>query len=300
MIFITENLNFAEGDLARPLEISDNCPEIIKLIRLFSGTVKVVTSREGQEDEIFITNRNYIRPDQEVTSNNSTIIAQYIFDEIPDQQEFLNIIRRVRGKNHSFYNSLCNELSLCLLSVAKDRFTESFLFLYRSLERMSAACPLIYSSRQNDFRTAHSFLSGIYRDEKAPGELGLLQSFLVDYAKENNDFAEANLDIAIPDWGGSFAGEFYRQWRDVIQREASYAAIDPDEGIIRCPYPKVASLIVTVRNRSFHNLSGQKNLDLFRLMGSDPLFSMLMPHFLQWTAYVFLDFARWQIASVRV
>ncbi|TKW64289.1 MAG: hypothetical protein DI616_18520 [Paracoccus denitrificans] len=300
MIYIAELHNLEEGDAARPLQISESSPEIIKLVRLFSGTTQLVMSAEGQEDETFFAGQNYIRPDQEITSGNLNIVAQYIFDEVPGQEELVDILRRLRGKNHSFYRDLCGEFCLCLLSMGNNRFTEAFLFLYRSLERMSAACPLIYSSRQNDFRTAHKFLSGIYRDEKSPGELGLLQAFLKEHARDNQDFAEATLDIAVPNWGGSFASEFSRQWRDVVEREVPPASIDLDAGEIRCPYPNVASLIVTVRNRSFHNLSGQKNLDLFRLKGSDPIFSVLMPHFLQWTAYVFLDFARWQISSLRV
>ena len=300
MIHIADLHNLDEGDAARPLQISESSPGIIKLVRLFSGTTQIVMSAEGQEDEIFAANRNYIRPDQEITSENLSVVAQYIFDEPPEAKELTDILMRIRGKNHSFYQDLCGEFALCLISMESKRFTEAFLFLYRSLERMSAACPLIYSSRQNDFKTAHKFLSGIYRDEKSPGELGLLQAFLREHANDNQNFAEATIDIAVPNWGGVYASELSRQWRDVIQREVPVAPLDEVSGEIRCPYPDVAKLIVTVRNRSFHNLSGQRNLDLFRLMGSDPLFEILMPHFLQWTAYVFLDFARWQISSLRL
>ncbi len=300
MISIVENLDFGDNHPASPLKISEGCPEIFKAIRLLSGTVKLVASYEDADDVEVIADKNYVRPDQEIRNENSPDLISYIFEETPDLDEFLRILRNMRGRNHSFYKSLCDELSLCIFAMKNERHTEAFLSLYRSLERMSAACPLIYSSRQNDFKTAHTFLSGIYKDEKSPGELGLLKAFLSDYAKENQDFQVATLDVPIPNWGGAFAVELTRQWRDVIEREASYARIDTETGIITCPFPKVASLIVTIRNRSFHNLSGQKNLDLFRLMGPEPLFSVLTPHFLHWTAYVFLDFARWQISSVRL
>lgn len=300
MIDIADLHNLDAGDAARPLQISSNSPGVIKLVRLFSGTTQIVWSEEGRENQVFAADRNYIRPDQEITGDNLSIVAEYLFDEIPETEELTNILMRIRGKNHSFYQDLCGEFSLCLVSMASNRFTEAFLFLYRSLERMSAACPLIYSSRQNDFKTAHKFLSGIYRDEKSPGELGLLQAFLKEHSNDNQNFSEATLDIAVPNWGGAFALELSKQWRHVIQREVPVAYLDQGAGVISCPYPDVAKLIVTVRNRSFHNLSGQINLDLFRLMGSDPLFEILMPHFLQWTAYVFLDFARWQISSLRL
>ncbi|WP_375263523.1 hypothetical protein [Palleronia sp.] len=302
MIFLKESLDLDANHSAHPLMITDKCPEVFKIIRLLSGAVEIVMPREGEEEEdkIVVAHKNYIRPDQQINNENSSLLVSYIFDEAPEQQDFRNIALHARGRNPSFYKSLCDELSLCVFSTECDRYTEAFLFLYRALERMSAACPLIYTSRQNDFRSAHDFLSGLYKDKKSPGELGLLRNFLVEYSKGSPNFNAATLDIPISNWGGDFATELARQWRDVIQREAAFATIDSETGIITCPYPKVASLIVTMRNRSFHNLSGQKNLDLFRLKGAEPVFSVFVPYFLQWTAHVFLDFARWQISSIRL
>lgn len=299
MLSIVEAFSLAEGDPGAPLLLSNESPEIYKILRLLTGTAQLQFQLGDTEVDLLRPTENYVRLDHNINENSIIQVFDYIYDERPEAAEIVSNLRGIRGKNASFFSELREELSLCVLSIEKSRYTESFLMLYRALERMSSACPLIYVSRQHDFKSAHSFLGGMFKDGKNPGELGILKSFLTDYAKDNDDFKNATLDIPIPDFGGDFAVELSRQWGDVIQREAPYATLDKDTGVISCAYAQTSSLIVTLRNRTFHNLSGQRNFNLFRLGGSDPLFQLFVPYLLRWTAYIFVDFARWQLSSAR-
>ncbi|MDT8873508.1 hypothetical protein RAA17_26220 [Komagataeibacter rhaeticus] len=299
MISISEKFNMQPGGPAFVMSLTEQSPDVVRLLRMLSGSATLVVRAEDASDDIYELSENYIRPDHNISAANLSEVLDYIFDEVPSPQDLETIFAAMRGQNRGFYKDMREELSLCLLLVAQSRNTEAFLLLYRILERMSAACPLIYASRQRDFRSAHEFLSGIFSDDKLPGELGILQKFLKNYATENNDFSDLSLEIPIPNWG-AFATEFAHQWKNIICREASFATLDDENGVISCPYKKVASLIVTIRNRTFHNLSGRSNVNLYKLGGPDMIFSLVMPYFLTWMAYVFVDFARWQISAVRI
>ncbi|AYO77454.1 hypothetical protein [Sphingobium yanoikuyae] len=299
MIEIAEKWNPLEVDTPTAIRLQDPTPEIVKIIRLLCGTACLIRRVNGMEDVLVELDTNFINPSHQHSADNLTDILDYFFDERPDDAEILQIFQAISTYNRKFYVDIRNEISYCLFALSSDRATEAFLFLYRVLERLSSACPLIYISRERDFRTAHSFLAGIFTENKTPGELALLQSFIKNYADSEEMFRENSIDFAIEDLASEPSQEMIRQWKNVIRKEVPHLIIDEDLGVITCKFKDAVSLIVTIRNRCYHNKSAHVNFNLTKIGGSEPLFKMVMPKLMYWFSYLFIDFAKWQITAAQ-
>lgn len=293
---ISERWGPSSGSCFQCISLTEDTPELIRIIRMLAGTTRLEDVRSGGKAQILKV--NYIRPDVPI-SRPSRIndVLNYLFDDLPTEVELVELLRAVDPKNRAFYKDVREELSFLLLAMCGGRYTEAFLFLYRILEGISIACPLIYASRTTEFRGAHDLLSSFFNGGKSLGELALLQKFLDQYAHSNEIFRDNSIDINLVDVRGQFASELMRQFREVIAREVSSIKIDNDLGKITCPFKDVGSLIVTVRNRAFHNKQSQKNMSLAKLGGSEPLFKTLMPPFIHWLSNLFIEIARWQLSS---
>ncbi|NNH56058.1 hypothetical protein HLI01_04350 [Rhizobium laguerreae] len=291
---MVEKFDVPAGSCSPSLLLGSEPPEIIKILRLLSGTTHL--RNDGTDEILYEANKNFINPDDNITSNGIDRILDYIFEERPDEAEIISIFRKISALNKGFYIEILGELGFLLKSLGEKKFTESFLYTYRILERISAACPLIYVSNDKDFRNAHNFLSSIYDEKKAPGELGMLQKFLQHYTGLNDGFARATLDFPLGELGDALAAELIDELKKIVLPEVKTLVIDEETGTFSVPFKDVGSFVVTVRNRTFHNLGARANFNLSRIGGSEPLFALLVPNLLYWFSYVFVDFAKWQLS----
>ncbi|MDQ0321146.1 hypothetical protein QO002_003284 [Pararhizobium capsulatum DSM 1112] len=292
---MVEKFEVPVGSCSPSLLLASEPPEIIKILRLLSGTAHL--RDDGTDEVLYEANQNFINPGDDIALDEIDRILDYIFEERPDEDEIASLFRRARILNKGFYIEILAELGFLLKSLGEQKFTESFLYTYRILERISAACPLIYVSNDKDFRHAHSFLSSIYDEKKAPGELGMLQKFLQHYTGLNEGFARATLDFSLAELGDDLATALIDEFKTIILPEIKTLVIDEENGIFSVPFKDVGSFVVTVRNRTFHNLGARANFNLSRIGGSEPLFALLVPILLYWFSYVFVDFAKWQISK---
>lgn len=293
---VVEKFDVPAGSCRPSLLIETEPPAIITILRLLSGTAYV--SDERSDEVYYLAEKNFINPDDNIDEREIDRVLDYIFEERPEEDDLKQIFRRVGVLNRGFYTDILGELTFLFKSLSRENYTESFLFIYRILERISAACPLIYISKEKDFRSAHSFLSSIYDENKAPGELGMLQKFVHHYAGMSEGFGRATLDFSLAEVGDDLAAEILRQFRILVNPEVKSLSIDETNGTFSIPFKDVASFVVSVRNRAFHNLGARANLDLSNLGGSEPLFALLVPVLLYWFSYIFVEFAKWQISGV--
>ncbi|NSY19072.1 hypothetical protein [Neorhizobium sp. AL 9.2.2] len=292
---IVEKFEVPPGSCSPSLLLDSDPPEIIKILRLLSGTAHL---RNDETDEIlYQAQKNFINPGDDITLDGIDRILDYVFEDRPTEPELIALFRKAGILNKGFYIEVLAELGFLLKSVGDGKFTESFLYIYRILERISVACPLIYISNEKDFRTAYSFLSSIYEDKKAQGELIMLQRFLQHYSGLNDSFAGATLDFSLAELEGDLAIELIDEFKTIIVPEVKSLVIDEENGTISVPFKDVGSFVVTVRNRTFHNLGARANFNLSRIGGSEPLFALLVPTLIYWFSYVFVDFAKWQISK---
>jgi hypothetical protein len=299
MIILSEKWNVKDRGIGKLVHLSETLPEILKTIRILAGTV-VLTYEFGGESRGIRLRENYIRFDEEIKYGHLDDIFPYIFEDgIPDENELAKIFDSIKYLNIEFYREVRQEISYAVFSLEKERFTESFLYLYRTLERISAACPLLFVSREVDFRAAHSFLNGFFLGSKMPGELKILDNFLKNYSKRNEMFRDAVLEIKMPDNGNFMNKEIFEQWNLIKEEGKLDLYIDDEFGVISCPYPDVPSLVASIRNRVFHNEGGRRNVSLAKIGGSEPFFKICTRPILRWFSYLFVDFAKWQIDAAQ-
>ncbi|CAN7634247.1 hypothetical protein LJR030_001734 [Rhizobium sp. LjRoot30] len=294
-IKITEKFDPQDISCSPSILIENDPPEIIKIIRILSGTAHL--RNDATDEIIYGGDRNFINPGDDISSADMDRVLEYIFEVKPEEAEISSIFRKASILNRGFYRDILSELLYLMKSLNKENYTETFLYTYRILERISAACPLIYVSGERDFRSAYSFLSSIYDDKKSPSELVMLKKFLQHYASQNDNFSQATLDFELSGLENEFATDLVSEFRTIILPEVSTMVIDEANGKITIPFKDVGHFVATVRNRTFHNQGLQANINLPRIGGSEPLFALLVPVLLYWFSYVFVDFAKWQLSK---
>jgi|GEM_PF-3469133 len=294
-LVLAEKFVTPAGGCSPLLLLEQNPPDIVRILLLLSGAA--VVQDATTDDRLYSGQTNFINRDHDVEALGLDTILDYLFDERPENAELSAIFNRLASRNRGFYAEILEELPLLLKALDDQHFAECFLYLYRLLERISVACPLIFASRENDFRGAHSFLASMFDNKSAPGELGTLKKFLHRYSQNNTIFNRATLDFDISAYDADFSAELFSQLRGNVVNELTSVEIDDDLRTFSVPYKDVSSFVVSVRNRAFHNASDQRNFRLGRLGGARELFGALVPSLLVWFAYVFVDFARWQIAG---
>lgn len=297
MISVSEKWAVRDRGIGRLVHLAESPPEIIVIIRILTGTVSLNYEFNGSFKKINLY-ENYIRHDEKIKYGRLDHIFQYIFEDLPSESDLSRLINSIKYLNMGFYRELRQEISYAVFSLNTGRFTESFLYLYRTLERISAACALIFVSREIDFRSAHHFLEGIFSEaKKMPGELKTLENFLLVYSKKNEMFRDATLEIPMFDFDPDLQKRFADQWSIILDK--CRAEFDSDSGSIRCKYKDVSNLVISIRNRSFHNEGGRKNIDFSGIGGSEPFFGMCVEPILRWFSYLFVDFAKWQIEAAQ-
>jgi hypothetical protein len=294
-LVLAEKFVTPAGGCSPLLLLEKNPPDLIRILRLLSGAAIVWDA--ATEDCRYLGKTNFINRDHDVEALGLDTILEYLFDERPEEAELTAIFSRLASRNRGFYAEILEELPFLLQSLDDENFAECFLYLYRLMERISVACPLIFASRENDFRGAHAFLASMFDSKSAPGELGTLKKFLHRYSEKNNTFNLATLDFDVSGYDEEFSTELFSQLRSNVVNELNSVAIDDERRTFSVPYKDVSSFVVSVRNRAFHNHSDRQNFRLGRLGGAQALFGALVPSLLVWFAYVFVDFARWQIAG---
>ena len=81
-------------------------------------------------------------------------------------------------QNQKFFERLTQEFNNYYFYQNRRSFTTAFAFIYRILETISYAFPLIYATKTNDFRGTYTLLKDYMSGNKDKGELGFFKSFI--------------------------------------------------------------------------------------------------------------------------
>ena len=133
------------------LKVSENSTlDLLLILRLLNGTLKVTRSH----DNAFVKQRDsYFDPNnQKYNLHNWQHKFPAIFGEqntASDLNDFL--LCSTTRQNKKFYENFLYELSSFFIHKKQKSHTAAFIHLYRSLEYISYAFPMIYASRANDF-----------------------------------------------------------------------------------------------------------------------------------------------------
>src|SRR5262245_38924997 len=148
---ITETLPAASFvDETIILSVSENTPAIVLLLRglIGSTTIKHLFTHTQFNQEIdyldLVGSKGGIAPLER--------LKNYISIDLTIE-EFASYFTspQLRHKNVDFFKRLNNEFNNFHYYSHKESHTTAFLYLYRILESVSYAFPLIYASKTNDF-----------------------------------------------------------------------------------------------------------------------------------------------------
>ena len=113
-------------------------------------------------------------------------IAKYISDEISSDDLVKALSnRRLSYKNSGFYIELYNELASMHIAYMEGEFFKSFIHIYRILERISYAFPMIYARKSSDFSKSYGLLKS-FLETKDTGELGFFKNALSVIYKDDD------------------------------------------------------------------------------------------------------------------
>jgi hypothetical protein len=256
-------------------------------LRLITGSANV---QDRSNDQVFPLTNNELRVGRSRSANPVRILST-VFDNALSLEEYINFIQTVGIRNTNFFTKLRDEVLLSLLAKRKRRFTESFLYLYRVLELVSVAFPMLYATTHKDFYDVHNFLKSLLSTDK-DGDLRILQKAIPHISKGGGldalsmEFSVAGYDL---DYVSALKGQLNAVVRPHVQ---GFEFEDQGEILFRVPFDSAPSLMVTVRNRMFHMKIAEKNFMLGHLGGSERICEMCVNEMLYWFALTYSELVR--------
>lgn len=281
------------GTAEHALLLKSNPGPLVEILRLLAGTTRLQNS-----DNLTYTycRNNFIKPGKQISREGLGELLSYIFEEAPSADEVKTQLRNLRGRNIPFYTDVRDETLLTLFEIGRERYTNSFLHLYRVLERLSVACPLLYLNQEGDFRKSHCFLVTLGMGEKDT-ELLILNRFLERLSDKNDNLRNLRIDHSFYEFETDYADRLKAELRrcGILER---INAEEVDDGYkISIQFKDMPKFIAGVRNRLLHNQSGQKNFKISELGGTDQLCRFVVAPGLHWLSQIVVEITRWQLDS---
>ena len=171
----------------------DSDSSILNIFRVISGTINV---KDTYKNKIYKLRSNHL---QFPTKTNTTISVKSIIDNFPQEIQIkdLNKYFQKAKSNVKFYKSIETELLKCVIAFEENRSLESFFYLYRIIEGISYAIPLIYVSKKSDYNKTYNDLQSYFGKDK-DGELNFFKRFVSETFKDE-DFYKSNIKINLLD-----------------------------------------------------------------------------------------------------
>jgi len=271
----------------KPFGLYSEGVAIHEILRLLTGSINLF---DKQHDSLIELDENELRADFTRASDPELIRAALFSDEI-NLDEYRHFVISASAENKVFFTQLQNELVLCLISKKRGNSTEAFLYLYRILEFISLAFPMLYASTQRNFKRSHDFLKSLLENER-DGDLKILSRALPFIASQNElnlvkfDFSISGLEIPL-------VKEIKKQLESKVRPQVKDMEFEQEGDILfRVGYNNIPSLFVSVRNRMFHYKIGEPNIDLGDIGAADRICDMCVPELIRWFALTFAEVVR--------
>jgi hypothetical protein len=285
--------SFNENTL--PFSLANNPTAKITLLRGITGSLRLKHTISQIE---FDQNIDYLDPNFENQGQDIFERLRLYISEDISSEELGSLFkeRRFLFQNQQFFERLSNEFNNFYYYNHKGSHTTAFAYIYRILETISYAFPLIYSSKTSDFKGTYNFLKDCFSGNKDKGELGFFKSFIK--VVFGNDPAE-ELSITIPILGNNeeIQKSFFDAFKKACPDEEIYDLTDEDEPrTISVKFTHFSSFIICLRNRFFHLLnSGQPNLQSDDILDADLFFQMVNKGSIYWLSVVLIEILKHNI-----
>lgn len=192
------------------------------------------------------------------------------------------------GINRNFYKEIFFEFSNYFTCMKNKNFVNGFVHLYRILERISYALPLIWASKSKDFYGTFSKLKEFFqnKDTKELGGLKLfIKGFVDPYLAITTDF---NIISINQDW----QKEYFMSIKN-----AAIKAQGSNTPLIETPFNRISiknediiGFIIEIRNKYFHALTGANaSFTSKNIMCTDEFFEIINEPCINWLAFLIME-----------
>jgi hypothetical protein len=279
------------GALPECLRIKRNCSSEVLLLRLLSGTLDF----KNTINNIEISQRNnYTLTD---FSSNSRISAKLLKDifVIDGAKIKKTKIEEYYGRahhrgNNTFFENLLLEFCNYFYQTKRENNAMAFLHLYRSTELISYCFPLHFAAKTKSYKSSYNSLKGFFT--KVDGELSFFINFVNEHLFKSNPILDIDLDIIISQPNTELQEQYYRALKKLCDKNSKIITKSetfPTQIVIS--RRGLTRLIIDLRNRYFHLLSGDYN-DNFSssdLAEVDLFYKNVNDIILNWLALVYVE-----------
>ncbi|TPW24231.1 hypothetical protein FH712_09955 [Marinobacter nauticus] len=258
--------------------------ELLVILRVLSGTADIVHKNSG----IRIKQRkNYFSTDLKSYNSHWPKRFPKIISSEHKASDIASYVENNKRLNRRFYKNVLLEISNFILQTEKGSHTSAFIYIYRLLENIAYAFPLIYVSKTNDFSKSYDYLKNLMDENRTGGEKDFLKKFIEVLYKDDPQ-SEATFDFDIKARSESDQKKIFEMLYQLCKKDMlGDATLSPRTLSIR--FTEVGSFLINIRNRFFHfSNNGQKNIDSETLYDSDYVFSLINCQFMQWISNIFM------------
>lgn len=257
-------------------------------LRLLSGTCQILNSETEEEVEV---KTNFLKsPYEENTDNSLDFLDEY--QEGLRCSDYNNHLAARRNTNRIFYQEIFDELAVSACAAEKRHGTISFLHTYRAYERISYAFPMAYAYKSNDylgsFDSLKSWISESKKDSSI-SELGFFNKYL--HAAYDQNQMSATIDIHLEGSIKIRESQFKLIRENILKWPTGYTTESTIENqTISVKFSEMHTLILTARNRYFHQTSGRSdNIKQKNIIDSELFFTALSRPMLNYIAVLLHD-----------
>ncbi|MFQ6243004.1 hypothetical protein ACLMPP_00740 [Yersinia enterocolitica] len=256
---------------------------LVTMIRVLSGTASII--HHYNETEIY-NKVNYFNVDFKVSKNKWHQEFPLVISTDVSILDISLYIQAIKNTNITFYKNILTEVSQFIVHTKRKSHTSAFIYIYRMLERLSYAFPLIYSQKSSDYMQSFSQLKNMMSGDRDKSELGFFKVFLKKIL-EDSDLKETSVDILIGTDNLVMQDIMYKSMKSVCSDDMIHEDTqEPRKLSIK--FENMGDFVISIRNRFFHYRNESGNLDSDRLVDSDEFFNCLNKYALQWICSIFI------------
>lgn len=287
-IVLEDRENFSARGL-NEFEFSPKIRPEAACIRLLLGTCEVTNIHTGVRVAV---ETNFLESPE---TKNERVDLSFLdhYQEGLSSVDYQNHFMGSPSRNRVFYRDFLDEMSVACSAAEQRLGVLSFLHAYRAYERISYAFPLIYASKTSDYIGSFGKLKDWISDKKADGssagELAFFKNFLQAFYSE--DERNATLDF-------NFIGseEIKRKQFSLVkngllkwsEEDVTVSTIDNERISVR--FSDLHSLLLSARNRYFHQMSGRSdNIKQSGVVDAETFFQVLSRPLITYISVIFHD-----------
>ncbi|MDK2376217.1 hypothetical protein [Serratia fonticola] len=250
------------------LRIDNNSSAEFILLRVLLGGVyvKYKSPYISNEKQLFLLHENLFKIPC-VNVSNKTLMHEIIgtFTPYSFNKKVLNDYFLSQRSNSNFYINMLFEVVNSIYDSKRGQHTKSFLHIYRAFEHLAYSFPLIFVSTASSYEKSYGKLKKYFQDG-GDSELAFGRQFIDDNIDSN--MLESVVVI-----------EKNCQYISKVFRQLSISdSINFETNKISFPLKLVWDMVIEIRNRYFHHLTGMGNsFNSQLLIDADEFFKVIVP-----------------------